>query len=44
MITVAEKTVKLQIWDTVNTNKFRLASSPLNQSQGDTTDLQPEPS
>jgi hypothetical protein len=44
MITVGDKTVKLQIWDTVNIIKFRPDNNRSNQSPEDTTDQQPEPS
>jgi len=43
MITVGDKTIKLQIWDTVNLNALRLDSSPSNPSLAATTDPLLEP-
>ena len=39
MITIGDKTIKLQIWDTVTIPPFRLDSSPSSLSREDTTDL-----
>jgi hypothetical protein len=44
MITVGEKTIKLQIWDTVIMTPFRPDRSPSSPSRGDTIARQPEPS
>ena len=38
MITVGDKTIKLQIWDTVNVIALRPDSSPASRSRAGTTD------
>jgi hypothetical protein len=44
MITVGDKTIKLQIWDTVTIFPSRLDNSLSSLSHEDTTDLLPAPS
>jgi len=38
MITVGEKTIKLQIWDTVTLNPYRQGRNPSSPLPGDTID------